>query len=137
MRFKRYGLDLGNYMKFRIARHTTHLNRIIDFYGRVLGLKVLGEFKDHHNYSGVFMGLPGEPWHLEFTVSDKTPDHLPDNDDLLVFYATSLEEFADLKKRFVINRARAVKPQNPYWEKNGITFEDPDGFRVVISVVRK
>jgi len=32
-------------MKFRIARHTTDLNRIIDFYGRILGLKVLGEFK--------------------------------------------------------------------------------------------
>jgi hypothetical protein len=29
-----------------------------------------------------------------------------------------------------------VKPKNPYWEKNGITFEDPDGFRVVISFIR-
>ena len=35
-------------MKFRIARHTTDLNRIIDFYGRILGLKVLGDFKDCH-----------------------------------------------------------------------------------------
>jgi catechol 2,3-dioxygenase-like lactoylglutathione lyase family enzyme len=124
-------------MKFRIARHTTNLNRIIDFYGRVLGLKVLGEFKEHHNYDGVFMGLPGEGWHLEFTVSDSCPKHQPDDDDLLVFYASSLAEFAEIKKRFVKNKAKPVKPKNPYWEKNGITFEDPDGFRIVISLTRK
>jgi len=47
-------------MKFRIARHTKDLNRIIDFYGRILGLKVLGEFKDYQNYNGVFLGIPGE-----------------------------------------------------------------------------
>ena len=123
-------------MKLRIARHTTHLNRIIDFYGRVLGLKVLGEFKDHQGYSGVFMGMPGQTWHLEFTVSDVHPVHQPDDDDLLVFYASTLEEFAAMKTRFAKNEVKQVKPQNPYWEKNGITFEDPDGYRVVISIVR-
>lgn len=123
-------------MKLRIARHTTDINRIIDFYGRVLGLKVLGEFKDHHNYSGVFMGIPGESWHLEFTVSDALPEHSTDDDDLLVFYASSLEEFAVMKTRFVKNRVKRVSPRNPYWEKNGITFEDPDGYRIVISIIR-
>jgi len=123
-------------MKFRIARHTTDLNRIIDFYGRVLGLRVLGDFRDHHQYNGVFMGLPGESWHLEFTVSDRQPVHQPDADDLLVFYAASLAEFAEIKKRFIINKVKYVSPPNPYWEKNGITFEDPDGFRIVISVIR-
>jgi catechol 2,3-dioxygenase-like lactoylglutathione lyase family enzyme len=124
-------------MKLRIARHTTDLNRIIDFYGRVLGLKVLGSFKDHLDYSGVFMGLPGENWHLEFTVSKSIPQHQNDDDDLLVFYAASLEEFAAIKNRFIKNNVEVVRPKNPYWEKNGITFEDPDGFRVVISLVRK
>ena len=124
-------------MKLRIARHTTDLNRIIDFYGRVLGLKVLGDFRDHLDYSGVFMGLQGENWHLEFTMSKSIPQHQSDDDDLLVFYAPSLEEFAAIKKRFIKNSVRVVKPKNPYWEKNGITFQDPDGFRVVISIVRK
>jgi catechol 2,3-dioxygenase-like lactoylglutathione lyase family enzyme len=123
-------------MKFRIARHTTDLNHIIDFYGRILGLKVLGEFKDHHGYSGVFIGIPGQGWHLEFTISDVSPVHQPDDDDLLVFYASSLEEFAAMKTRFVKNQVKQVKPLNPYWAKNGITFEDPDGYRVVISIIR-
>lgn len=123
-------------MKLRIARHTTDLNRIIDFYGRILGLKVLGEFKNHHHYSGVFMGIPGETWHLEFTISEDPPQHNADDDDLLVFYASSLDEFTAIKKKFMQNHVKHVKPPNPYWEKNGITFEDPDGYRIVISVVR-
>jgi catechol 2,3-dioxygenase-like lactoylglutathione lyase family enzyme len=123
-------------MKFRVARHTKDLNRIIDFYGRVLGLKLLGEFKDHDNYSGVFLGLPNADWHLEFTVSGKQPVHLPDDDDLLVFYAASVPEFNSIKERIVANGINPVLPKNPYWKNNGITFEDPDGYRVVISLVR-
>ena len=123
-------------MKFRIARHTTDLNRIIDFYGRILGLKVLGQFKDHDNYDAVFLGLPGADWHLEFTVSDTLPAHSPDDDDLLVFYATSLDEFQIIKEKFIANHVKHVAPKNPYWAKNGITFEDPDGFRIVLSITR-
>jgi len=124
-------------MIFRIARHTKNLNRIIDFYGRILGLQVLGEFKNHLKYDGVFMGIPGEHWHLEFTVSDAAPYHYPDDDDVLVFYAKSEEEFALVKERFIAARIKPVIPKNPYWEKNGITFEDPEGFRVVISLLKK
>lgn len=139
--FTKLGLEQQRYtqlfnMKFRIARHTTDLNQVIDFYGRILGLKVLGEFRDHHGYKGVFMGMPGQSWHLEFTVSHTPPAHHADDDDLLVFYASSLEEFGAMKTRFVKNHVKQVKPTNPYWEKNGITFEDPEGYRVVISLVR-
>jgi catechol 2,3-dioxygenase-like lactoylglutathione lyase family enzyme len=123
-------------MKFRTARHTKDLNRIIDFYGRVLGLKVLGEFRDHYDYNGVFLGLPGADWHLEFTTSGLTPVHYPDDDDLLVFYAESVEEFNAIKQKFIANRVRPVPPKNPYWRNNGITFTDPDGFRIVISLLR-
>ena len=123
-------------MKLRVARHTRDLNRIIDFYGRVLGLKILGEFKDHDNYNGIFFGNPHADWHLEFTVSVNQPVHLPDDDDLLVFYATSIAEFNLIKERIVVNGINPVAPKNPYWKNNGITFEDPDGYRVVISLLR-
>ncbi len=124
-------------MKFRVARHTTNLNRIIDFYGRVLGLKVLADFKGHQNYDGVFLGMPGGDWHLEFTVSDTPPAHSPDDDDLLVFYAENVAGFNIIKEKFIAEKIRPVIPRNPYWAKNGITFEDPDGFRIVISIVRE
>lgn len=119
---------------FRVARHTTDLNRIIDFYGRILGLKVLGEFKNHNNYDGVFLGLPGGDWHLEFTVSGTTPVHHSDDDDLLVFYAKTVEEFSILKNKFIVGKIKHVEPKNGYWKKNGITFEDPDGFRIVLTI---
>ncbi len=122
-------------MKLRIARHTIDLNRMIDFYGRILGLKILGEFKNHQNYGGVFLGHPGAGWHLEFTVSDHPPIHQPDADDLLVFYAATIDEFTALKEKLIANRVKSVAPVNPYWAKNGITFEDPDGFRIVISII--
>ena len=123
-------------MKCRIARHTKDLNRIIDFYGRVLGLKILGEFKNHQNYDGFLLGIPGYDWHLEFTISDTLPYHYPDDDDLLVFYAETVDEFNIIKEKFIANKIKPVYPKNPYWQKNGITFEDPDGYRIVISIVR-
>ncbi|MDF2432183.1 MAG: hypothetical protein JWP44_1814 [Mucilaginibacter sp.] len=110
---------------------------MIDFYGRILGLKVINQFKDHNNYDGVLLGMPGLDWHLEFTISETTPVHSADEDDLLVFYANSLTEFQAIKEKFVANRIKHVEPKNPYWAKHGITFEDPDGFRIVLSVIMR
>ncbi len=124
-------------MKLRIARHTGNLYRMIDFYGRILGLKVLGEFRSHDKYDGVFLGIPGAGWHIEFTLSNQPPVHTPDEDDLLIFYAGSLEEFNTIKEKFLANNIKAVSPKNPYWAKNGITFPDPDGYRIVISLDEK
>ncbi|MDB5139540.1 MAG: hypothetical protein JWR12_1456 [Mucilaginibacter sp.] len=108
---------------------------MIDFYGRILGLKVIDQFKDHDNYDGILLGMPGFDWYLEFTVSDTVPVHSPDDDDLLVFYATSLPEFHAIKEKFIANHVKHVEPINPYWAKHGITFEDPDGFRTVLSII--
>ena len=122
-------------MRFRYTRHSKNINRAIDFYGRVLGLKVLGELRNCKNYYSVFLGLPGESWHLEFIASDEGPANCPDENDLLVFYAESAGEFNIIKERFILNRVKRVEPKNPYWERNGITFEDPDGYRIVISLI--
>ena len=85
-------------MKLRVARHTKDLQPLINFYTTILGLEIIGEFKDHNNYDGVFMGIKNTSWHLEFTVSGEQPDHHPDEDDLLVFYAGSLSQFELIKK---------------------------------------
>jgi len=26
-----------------------------------------------------------------------------------------------------------IKSYNPYWEERGVTFEDPDGYRIVLQ----
>ena len=76
-------------MKFRVARHTSKIDTIINFYHSILGFDILGSFENHDGYDGVFLGLKDENWHLEFTISETSPNHHPDEDDLLVFYANS------------------------------------------------
>ena len=56
-------------MKFRVARHTWKIDPIINFYQSLLGLEILGSFKNHNGYDGIFLGLKDENWHLD-TVLD-------------------------------------------------------------------
>ncbi len=120
-------------MKFRVARHTARLQPLIDFYCGLLDMEILGEFHGHERYSGVFIGHRGADWHIEFTVCDRPPDHRPDPDDLLVFYAESEAEYHHIKAQFEVNGVPEVRAANPYWALKGQTFTDPDGFRIVIS----
>jgi len=119
-------------MKLRVARHTTNLQPLIDFYTKVIGLEIIGEFKNHNNYDGVFIGGKDATWHLEFTVSNEKPDHHSDEEDLLVFYPSSEVEYNTIKKNITAHHIQQAVPKSPYWKENGITIIDPDGFRVVI-----
>lgn len=121
-------------MKLRVARHTKNLDQMIKFYRDLLGMKILGSFENHENYSGVFLGFLNENWHLEFTVSDEKPVHKPDEDDLLVFYMDSRDEFENMLEKFVSAGIKQVKPKNPYWGKSSATFTDPDGYRIVLTL---
>ena len=118
-------------MTLRVARHTKEPERIKTFYLELLGLDLLGEFQGHDGYDGIFIGSKGLDWHLEFTVSDHLPSHTADEDDLLVFYAAK-PEYDRILERMSDAGIPSVTPRNPYWEKKGKTFVDPDGFRVVI-----
>lgn len=72
-------------------------------------------------------------WHLEFTKSESKANHKFDEDDLLVFYCDSQIEFENIVETFEKNMIQTVEAKNPYWEQNGKTYLDPDGFRIVIS----
>lgn len=124
-------------MNFRVARHTDNLEPIIKFYRDLLGLKVLGEFNNHDKYDGVFIGKEGLNWHLEFTTSEESPKHQTDKDDLLVFYLDSEEKYILLNQKFNENGLSSVQSKNPYWNKNGSMYIDPDGFRIVIAMMKK
>jgi len=119
-------------MKFRIARHTDNFDPIIKFYTEFLGLSLLGSFKDHSNYDGIFIGKEGGDWHMEFTKSSAKAVHKFDDDDLLVFYPQDLSEFNKIIDRFEKSNISNIKPKNPYWEQNGVVYRDPDGQGVII-----
>jgi len=117
-------------MKIRVARHTTNLAPLIEFYTKIL-VEILGSFNDHDGYDGVFLGRQSASWHLEFTVSNGKPVHQYDEDDILVFYTTKMDHEIILKK---INEVgiKEIPSKNPYWNRNGNMFLDPDGCRVII-----
>jgi catechol 2,3-dioxygenase-like lactoylglutathione lyase family enzyme len=119
--------------QLRIARPTNRLGEVVRFYRDGLGLEVIGSFEDHAGYSGVMLGLPGHEYHLEFTSHiDGSPCPAPTKDNLLVFYIPDGEAITRLTKRLNIIGYFAVQPENPYWQQKGTTFEDPDGWRIVL-----
>ena len=120
-------------MKLRVARHTNNFPNILHFYTELLGLELLGEFNNHDNYDGLFIGKPSLPWHLEFTRSKYPANHQPDEDDLLVFYPENEEDYQQIINRMEVNKYPTYEPKNPYWKTNGILYKDPDGFGVIIS----
>ena len=53
-------------------------------------------------------------------------------DNLLVFYLPDVNEWRAAIDRMAARGHQSVPSFNPYWERQGRTFEDPDGYRVVL-----
>ena len=117
----------------RVARPTDHFEEVIRFYIGGLGLDKLGSFEDHDGFDGVIVGMPGVSYHLEFTRQrGHDVGSAPTNENLLVFYLPDEREWQNAVDRMVTAGYHPVPSFNPYWERNGHTFEDPDGYRVVL-----
>jgi catechol 2,3-dioxygenase-like lactoylglutathione lyase family enzyme len=118
----------------RVARPTDDIVALLPFYRDGLGLQVLGSFDDHEGFDGVMLGLPGVPYHFEFTHRrGHRVGRAPTQDHLVVVY---LPEVADWKDAVARMQRAGFPPQssyNPYWDVSGMTFEDPDGYRVVLQ----
>lgn len=123
-------------MVLRVARHTDDLKKIEDFYINILGFELLGSFEKHNNYNGVFIGKSGLDWHFEFTQSETKANHTFDEDDIIVLYSKTIGEYNMLLSQFYDNNIPEITAVNPYWNENGHMFQDPDGYRIVISPLR-
>jgi catechol 2,3-dioxygenase-like lactoylglutathione lyase family enzyme len=118
----------------RIARPTDDLAAVIDFYRDGLGFEVLYQFQDHDGFDGVMLGHRGVGYHLEFTHRrGHHAGRAPTADNLLVFYLPDPEQWREAVARLERAGYRSVASFNPYWDTSGKTFEDPDGYRVVLQ----
>jgi YycE-like protein len=125
-------MNLG--MKLRVARPTDQLEEVVRFYSAGVGLEILGSFEDHDGFDGVVLGLAGMPYHLEFTRRrGHTAGRSPTLDNLLVFYLPDANDWNAAVERMTEAGYPAVTSFNPYWDRHGRTFEDPDGYRVVFQ----
>ena len=118
----------------RVARPTNRLNEIAEMYREGLGFATIGQFVDHDGFDGIILGRRGEPYHLEFTtkrdhrvMGATSPEHL------LVFYIPDAQQWSARCARVVAAGFRPVSSFNPYWDVAGRTFEDLDGYRVVLQ----
>lgn len=130
-------IDIGAQLAkahLRVARPTDDLTAVIKFYRDGLGFEVLYEFKDHDGFDGVMLGRKGTAYHLEFTRKrGHAVGRAPTEDNLLVFYLPDETEWRAVVARLEKAAHKPVKAFNPYWDKKGKTFEDPDGYRVVLQ----
>jgi len=118
----------------RVARPTDHLEEVVHFYSEGVGLVVLGSFEDHDGFDGVMLGVPGALHHLEFTrKSGHKAGPAPGEDNLLVFYLPDNREWLAAVERMAAAGYQSVPSFNPYWDRHGRTYEDPDGYRVVLQ----
>jgi len=120
--------------KLRIARSTDNLEQITQMYISGLGFKMLGSFENHNGFSGAILGHENHLYHLEFThhIGYKV-GRAPTQDNLLVFYIPNESEWLSLCKSLEGAAFEKVKSYNPYWDLNGCTFEDLDGYRIVVQ----
>ena len=70
-----------------MTRPTDHVDEVVRFYSDGLGLTTLGSFEDHEGFDGVMLGVPGAPYHFEFTKKrGYAAGRASTRENLLVFY---------------------------------------------------
>lgn len=118
----------------RVARPSSDLDLTTRMYRDGLGLEQLGSFVDHDGFDGVMLGHAGQGWHLEFTHRrGHEAESWPDPDDLIVFYLPERGEWQAACARMLAAGFEVATSYNPYWDRAGSTFVDPDGHRIVLQ----
>jgi len=118
----------------RIARPVSDVDRAAAMYMRGLGLTEVGRFENHDGFDGVMLEKAGLGFHFEFTHCRTNPiSPSPTPEDLIVFYVPSAEPWRARCAAMLSAGFQEVDSFNPYWKQRGHTFEDSDGYRVVIE----
>lgn len=119
----------------RLARPSRDLGTGEQFWVEGLGMEVLyrKDPEGEGEHALLMLGWPGASWHLELVgdPAGETPA-APTEEDLLVLYVGGPVD-DDIIRRLEQAGGRRVLSRNPHWDRWGITVEDPDGYRLVLS----
>ena len=126
--------DMDKIPALRVARPSDNLDALLRFYEQGLGLNLLYRFENHEGFDGLMLGREGAPYHFEFTrARGHVAGRAPTPDNLLVFYLPDADEWKAAVQRMRDTGFDPVPAFNPYWDREGVTFEDPDGYRIVFQ----
>ncbi len=118
----------------RVARPTDNLEEISRMYKEGLGFEVLAKFEDHKGFDGIILGHAKNNYLIEFTHHRGTKvGKAPTKDNLLVFYIEDKVEWKSMCDKMENAGFKVVRSYNPYWDQDGKSFEDIDGYRVVLQ----
>lgn len=119
----------------RIARPTRDLRASERFWVDGLGLEVLfrADASAEGGHALLMVGWAGAAWHLEIVddAAGETPA-APTEEDLLVLYLDGAVEAGTIERLTEVG-GTVVDSRNPYWDHGGVTIEDPDGYRLVLT----
>ncbi len=121
----------------RVARPARGLAEVERFYVEGLGMRVLYRATSvagdpEHAHDLLMVGWPAAGWHLELVRDPADPvEPRPTVEDLLVVYLDGPVDEA-IVARMERAGGRRVASNNPYWDRFGVTVEDPDGYRLVL-----
>ena len=125
---------MDEFVRMRVSRPSDYLDALLPFYRDGLGFDVLFRFIDHAGFDGIILGRQGIPYHFEFTrAHGHAAGRAPTQDNLLVFYLPGEDAWQAAIGRMRQAGYEPVSSFNPYWDEHGLTFEDADGYRVVIQ----
>ena len=118
----------------RIARPVSDLSRAVTMYCQGLGLRRIGSFEDHEGFDGVMLGIPGASYHFELTRCRSHPvTATPTPEDLAVFFVPDPFDWKRSCENMLAAGFQRVQTFNPDWDRRGRTFEDFDGYRIVLQ----
>ena len=119
----------------RIARPTADLQLAERFWVGGVGMEVLWRTPDNldHGHQLLMVGWRAATWHIEL-VCDKAYAALnsPSEEDLLVVYLAAPIDSVTALRIAECGGVRTAS-RNPYWDEHGVTFSDPDGYRLVLT----
>jgi hypothetical protein len=120
--------------QLRLARPVSNLARTQVMYVQGLRLRVVASFQDHEGFDGVMLGKPGAQYHFEFTQCRSHPvNPTPTQEDLIVLYIPDKSDWESSCADLINAGFKSVISFNPYWDAHGRTFEDHDGYRLVLQ----
>ena len=124
---------VSNDTVLRIARMTDNWAAVSQMYREALGFESLVQFEDEHGYDGIVLGHKEHNYHLEFTSHQGAQLKQQVADSFLVFFIADTRKWEWTCRAMIAAGFTYVDARNPYWNCVGKTFEDLDGYRVVIQ----
>ena len=117
----------------RIVRHCIDPAALAAQYRAGLRMDEQGGFDGREGYAATFVGWKGAGWHLAFVRAPGPRTSSPETEEALALYEPDASQWqqrvTDLERAGFVG----TSSPNPYWNENGASFSDGEGFRVIVA----